>query len=262
MAKVYLVGAGPGAADLLTMRAARVIESADVILYDALVSDEILEFAKPTAQLIGVGKRGGGKFFNKTFQQEDINALLVQLALQVELVVRLKGGDPLVFGRAAEEIDALRDAGIDFEIVPGVTAACSAAAAAKISLTDRRVASQVLLTTAHHSEENLGRVSRVDSASDTTIVIYMPGRDYSLVQEQLRGTGIGDETPCLVVSRISSHDQKVFATTVRKLGEAPMLPAPSLVIVGEVARRELSREETSFHEITNPTTPFAIAWYS
>jgi siroheme synthase len=120
----------------------------------------------------------------------------------------------------------------------------------------------VLLTTAHHSEENQGRELRDDSASDTTIVIYMPGRDYSLVQEQLREACIGDETPCLVVSRISSQDQKVFATDVGRLGVAPILPAPSVLIVGEVARRESSRVATSFHETANPTTPFAIAWYA
>jgi len=262
MAKVYLVGAGPGAADLLTLRAVRAIESADVVLYDALVSDEVLTFTKPTARLIDVGKRCGSKFFNKTMKQEEINAQLVKFAQQVEVVVRLKGGDPLVFGRAAEEMDALRDAGIDFDVVPGVTAACSAAAAAKISLTDRRLASQVLLTTAHHSEDNHDREIRHDSPSDTTTVIYMPGRDYGLVQEQLREMGVGDETPCLVISRISSPDQKVFATNVGALGTAPILPAPSLLIVGEVARRDSSHFPTSFEEVTNSQSRFALAWYS
>jgi len=261
MAKVYLVGAGPGAADLLTLRAARIIESADVILYDALVGDDVLSLANPTARLIDVGKRAERKFFDKSFHQKEINALLVRSAQAAGVVVRLKGGDPLVFGRAAEEMEALRDAGIDFEIVPGVTAACSAAAAAKISLTDRRVASQVLLTTAHHSEEYQNRDLRDGSASGATTVIYMPGRDYSLVQEQLREQGVGDQIPCLVVSRVSFPDQQVFATTVGTLDEAPLLPAPSLLIVGEVARQQSARLDVAYQEVTNSQTRFALAWY-
>src|SRR4051812_41289379 len=141
MSKVFLIGAGPGAADLLTLRAARLLESADVVLFDALVSADVLLLTKSTARLINVGKRCG----RKALEQHEISRLLVQAAESSEVVVRLKGGDPLVFGRAAEEMQALRTAGIDFEIVPGVTAACSAAAAAKISLTDRNHSSELVL---------------------------------------------------------------------------------------------------------------------
>jgi uroporphyrin-III C-methyltransferase len=138
--KVYLVGAGPGDPDLLTLKAAKLLAQAEVVLYDSLVSREVLALISQTALLLDVGKRAGKKLLT----QDESNSLLVSYAQEGKLVVRLKGGDPLLFGRAGEEMESLRRAGIDFEIVPGITAAVGAAAAAKISLTDRRVASQVL----------------------------------------------------------------------------------------------------------------------
>ena len=143
MGKVYLIGAGPGDPELLTLKAARLLARADVVLHDALVSREVLEVISNAAEVIDVGKRAGRKLLT----QEEINALLVSYAQKGEIVVRLKGGDPSIFGRAGEEIESLRKAGIEYEIVPGITAALGAAAAAGISLTDRRVASQILLTT-------------------------------------------------------------------------------------------------------------------
>src|SRR2546421_10934099 len=141
--KVYLVGAGPGDPELLTLKAARLLARADVVLHDALVSDAVLAMISPATELINVGKRAGQKLLS----QDEINALLVSYGRTRPEVVRLKGGDPLIFGRAGEEIEALRKAGIEYEIVPGISAALGAAAAAGISLTDRRVASQILLTT-------------------------------------------------------------------------------------------------------------------
>lgn len=232
MGKVYLVGAGPGSADLLTLRALRLIQGADVILFDALVSSEVLQLASSNARLISVGKRSG----RKSFSQEDISALLIHTARGAELVVRLKGGDPMIFGRAAEEMAALREQSIEFEIVPGVTAACSAAAVAKISLTDRRIASKVSFLTAHSCEENADRKWIEPSEEDNrTLVIYMPGRDYERLSSDLLEAGISSPTPCVVVSRIGSADQQLLRTDVGSLRFVTALAAPSLMIVGEVA---------------------------
>jgi uroporphyrin-III C-methyltransferase len=232
MGKVYLIGAGPGSADLLTVRALRVLQTADTVLYDALVGTDILQLAPSSARLISVGKRQG----RKSLEQDDINALLIYSARHAKTVVRLKGGDPTVFGRAAEEINALKAAGIDFEIVPGVTAACSAAAAAKISLTDRRISSEVSLTTAHHCDENAGQPWLGAFNGSRTIVIYMPGREYDRISSNLLDAGFPSGTPCIVVSKIGSADEHVLSTTVGVLGETSSLPAPSVIIVGEVAR--------------------------
>ena len=230
--KVFLVGAGPGSLDLLTLRAARLIEKADVILYDALIGTDILQLARSNARLINVGKRCG----TKALSQEDINAVLVYWARSGDTVVRLKGGDPGVFGRAAEEASALRSAGIQFEIVPGVTAACSAAAAAGISLTDRNVASQVIFATAHHSDENSHRKLASAAREGRTIVLYMPGHDYERICTELRQAGLSSDTPCVVISKIATTDQRVTWSTLRMLAEHSALPSPSVLIIGEVAR--------------------------
>src|SRR5258708_22329561 len=141
--KVYLVGAGPGDPELLSLNAGGLLAGADVVLHDGLVSDGVLAMVSCSAEIINVGKRAG----HKLLTQGEINALLVSYGRTRSTVVRLKGGDPSIFGRAGEEIEALRSAGIDYEIVPGISAALGAAAAAGISLTDRRMASQILLTT-------------------------------------------------------------------------------------------------------------------
>jgi uroporphyrin-III C-methyltransferase len=231
--KVFLVGAGPGSVDLLTLRAAKLIGNADVVLYDALIGTDILELARPNARLINVGKRCG----KKSLAQEDINALLVYWALSGDAVVRLKGGDPGVFGRVAEEVAALREAKIEFEIVPGVTAACSAAAAAQISLTDRRVASQVAFATVHHSEENSAENFAAAAREGRTLVLYMPGHDYERIFRELRGAGLKSDTPCVIVTKIATPDQQVIWSDLRSLTDHAALPSPSILIVGEVTRR-------------------------
>src|SRR5246127_2058843 len=149
MGKVYLVGAGPGDPDLLTVKAARLLARAGIVFRDSLVSREVLGLIARDAEVIDVGKRCGRKLLT----QEEINSVLVSAAAKHEVVIRLKGGDPLVFGRAAEEIEALRKAAIEFEIVPGITAALGAAAAAGISLTDRRAASQIVISTFFRGKE-------------------------------------------------------------------------------------------------------------
>ncbi len=232
--RVLLVGAGPGSVDLLTLRAARAIEHADVILYDALIGTDVLQLAKPNVRLINVGKRCG----EKALSQDDINAMLVYWARSGDSVVRLKGGDPGVFGRGAEEASALREAGIPFEIVPGVTAACSAAAAAGISLTDRAVASQVVFATAHHSDENWERSFASSAREGRTLVLYMPGHDYERIFGELRRAGLKADTPCVVVSKIGRQDQQVTWIDLQSLSTSSALPSPSVLIVGEVARQE------------------------
>jgi uroporphyrin-III C-methyltransferase len=241
MGKVYLIGAGPGDPELLTLKAARLLGQADVVLHDSLVSTEVLALISPSAQIVDVGKRAG----HKLLTQDEINALLVDYAKSKGIVVRLKGGDPTIFGRAGEEIEALRNAGIGYEIVPGITAAVGAAAAAGISLTDRRVASQVLITTFSRGAD----ASAMDWASvspTTTLVLYMPGAEYAAVSEWLREGGLPGDLPCAIVSRASSQQQEIRWSTVGHLANEKKLPAPSLLIVGRVAARVVDEISQKF----------------
>ena len=227
--KVYLVGAGPGDPELLTRKAWRALQSADFVLHDDLVSEEILCTIPARAQIMNVGKRCGAKAISQT----EINALMISLASENKIVVRLKSGDPLLFGRAGEEMEALRAAGVAFEVVPGVTSALGAAASAQISLTDRRHASRVVFVTAHR-EGGVGLVNEHDVAANTTYVIYMPGNRYADLAIELQAAGIGAQTPCLLISRATTKDEKLFPTTVGKLPECPAAASPSVLIVGTV----------------------------
>jgi uroporphyrin-III C-methyltransferase len=228
--KVYLVGAGPGDPELLTRKAWRILQSATVVLHDDLVPQELLRVLPPTAQLVNVGKRCGAKGIS----QGEINQLMVQLAHEGKMIARLKSGDPLLFGRAGEEMEALRRAGIDFEVIPGVTAALGAAASAQISLTDRRHASRVVFVTAHR-EGGTGLTNERHVAADTTYVIYMPGHRYAELAAELRAAGIGGEIPCVVILRATTNDETIFRTTVGQLQECPPAASPSLLVVGIVA---------------------------
>jgi uroporphyrin-III C-methyltransferase len=226
-AKVYLVGAGPGDPELLTIRAARILGSADVVLHDALVSAEVLALIPATAQRIDVGKRCGQRLLS----QDDINLLLISYAASHRVIVRLKGGDPLLFGRAGEEMAALRDAGVEFEVVPGISAAFAAAAAAHMSLTDRRITPQVLFTTMHRGAGSDSIPLRYIDHS-TTVVIYMPGSDYEHVSRALRENGWPADTPCAIVSHAARPQQVIRTTSLENLSRQAALPAPSLMIVG------------------------------
>lgn len=230
--KVYLVGAGPGDPELLTLKAARLLRAADAVLYDELVAPEILQLANPSAQLHNVGKRCG----SKKITQEEINFLMVGLASVGLQVVRLKGGDPLIFGRAGEEIEGLRRAGIPYEVVPGVTAALGAAAEAGIPLTYRRGPAAVAFVTGHRAANNEESDWRAFVCSGATLVIYMPGRNFGKIARRLRKAGLAGQTPCALVSRATTADQQLHVTTVRELPAAPQLAAPALLIVGEVVR--------------------------
>jgi len=230
--KVYLVGAGPGDPELLTLKALRLLRSAEAVLHDELVAPEILQLIPSTAQIHNVGKRCG----KKKILQGEINFLMVALAASGLRVVRLKGGDPLIFGRAGEEIESLRRANIPYEIVPGVTSAVGAAAAAQIPLTHRRASSALVLITAHRaSEKNPSDWSKF-VASGATLVIYMPGQNYSDIARRLTSAGLAGETPCAVISRATTRYQRTYRTTVLDLHRTPQLASPTLVIVGDVVR--------------------------
>jgi uroporphyrin-III C-methyltransferase len=228
--KVFLLGAGPGDPELLTVKALRILQRADVVMHDSLVSEEILRLIPQGAEKIDVGKRAGFRLLS----QDDINSLLVASAQTHLTVVRLKGGDPMLFGRAAEEIRVLREAGIEFEIVPGISAAFGAAAAANISLTDRRVASHVLFTTYSRSQESRA-LPGIGLTSETTVVVYMPGTDYSGASRWLQEAGLPGETPCRVISKATQREQSTVGTTLEGLKKLFALPAPALLLVGRVA---------------------------
>jgi uroporphyrin-III C-methyltransferase len=227
--KVYLVGAGPGDPDLLTLKALRLLQNAEVVLHDDLVAPEILALIAHTARVQNVGKRCGAR----TMRQEEINFLLVTLAESGLHVVRLKSGDPLIFGRAGEEMEALRRANIAYEIVPGVTSPLGSAAAAGIPLTHRRCSSTLILTTGHHAAEHSPLEWKQFAITRSTLVIYMPGHDYAAIARKLTDAGFADQIPCAIVSRATTPDQRVHFTDVAHLQHSPRLPAPTLLVVGE-----------------------------
>jgi uroporphyrin-III C-methyltransferase len=239
--KVYLVGAGPGDPELLTLKALRVLQAADVVLHDELVGAEILSLAPPKAQIHNVGKRCG----RKSATQAEINALLINFALLDLQVVRLKGGDPFIFGRGGEEIEALRNANLAVEVIPGVTAALGAAAAAQIPLTHRRISSSLIFVTNHHSSAITGSDWPTSISPTATVVVYMPGYAYAATARQLVAAGLKASTPCAIISQATRPEERVFKTTIEQLHSTPRLPAPTLLVVGEVVRLA---EHPSLHE--------------
>ncbi len=227
---VYLVGAGPGDPNLVTLRAARLLATADVILPDDLVSDDVLDLASPTAEIIPVGKRCG----QPRITQAGIHELMLYHAGLGRSVVRLKSGDPLVFGRAGEEMAALRAADIPFEIVPGISTAFAVAASLQTPLTDRTAASKLVLATAHHAEGKLALTPSWHGAfpPEATLVLYMPGRNFAALSADLMAAGIPGDAPCVAVSKATTADEQVCATTVAALPEAPVGPAPLILLIG------------------------------
>jgi uroporphyrin-III C-methyltransferase/precorrin-2 dehydrogenase/sirohydrochlorin ferrochelatase len=231
---VALVGAGPGDPELLTLKALRALQAADVILYDRLVSPEVLELARREAKRMLVGKMGNGP----SCRQDDINALMVRLARDGRHVVRLKGGDPMVFGRAAEEMEACRAAGVPVEVVPGITAALGAAAALQIPLTDRRIARRLQLVTGHGER---GALPDYDWASladaGTTTVLYMAGKTFAEMLPKLIAAGLDPETPSVAVASATTPRSIKVRCVLRDLPSAlcTLEPsAPCLIIIGKV----------------------------
>ena len=227
---VYLAGAGPGDPGLLTLRVLRLLETADVILPDDLVSEEILSLAHAGAAITPVGKRCG----QPRITQAEIHVLMLEAAQAGRSVLRLKSGDPLIFGRAGEEIAALRGANVPFEIVPGITTAFAAAARLKTPLTDRSAASKLILATAHHAAGKLELTPKWEGAfpDDATLVIYMPGRKFRALADDLIGSGIDAATPCVAISKATAPDEQVFGSTLAKLEDDDVGPAPVILLIG------------------------------
>jgi uroporphyrin-III C-methyltransferase len=253
--KVYLVGAGPGNPELLTIKAATLLAAADVVLHDGLVAPAILKLAPARAHVHNIGKRCG----KKRISQEEINFLMVELASLGMKVVRLKSGDPLIFGRLVEETEALRKAGVDFEIVPGVTSAFGAAASIQIPLTSRRASPALVLLTGHRASGNEEADWQKFVSSGATLAIYMPGHHYSEIAARLRRAGAAAETPCAIVSRATTRDQQTFVTSVAALHDAPQLPSPTLLVVGEVIRLSAAFESQFPHIVLNQPVQLAAS---
>jgi len=227
---VYLVGAGPGDPNFLTLRALHLLQTADVILPDDLVSDEVLSLVNPEAVVIPVGKRCG----QPRITQAGIHELLLLHAGAGKSVVRLKSGDPLIFGRANEEMEALRGAGIPFEIVSGITTAFAVAASLQTPLTNRDSASKLILATAHHAAgKTLPVAWEGVFPADSTLVLYMPGRDFTALAASLIAAGIPAETPVAAVSKASTPEEQVTSTTLGELPASQPGPAPLLLLIGQ-----------------------------
>lgn len=233
--KVYFVGAGSGDPELLTRKAWRILSEAEVVLHDALIAPELLLLPPASALILDVGKRCG----QKSTAQAEIHAVMIEQVRAGRSVVRLQGGDPLIFGRAGEEFAALREAGIAFEIIPGVTAASAAAAAAQITLTDRRRASRLIFLSAHRHGGQFDATWESLPASDATLAIYMPGRDFERIALELCRAGYAPETPCVVVSQASTPEQKVLQADLSYLPEIVELAPPTILLVGEVTREDV-----------------------
>lgn len=234
---VWLVGAGPGDPELLTMKAVRLIEAADIVFYDALVGPRILDLIPAATRRVSVGKRSG----RHSKDQKSIDALLVEAAAAGRRVVRLKGGDPSLFGRSAEELAALTTAGHPVFICPGVTAASAAAAAAGVSLTLRGVARSVRFITAHSQHGAALDLDWDDLArSDTTLAFYMGRAAAPLIASRLIAAGLAGATPVLIACNISLPGETMLATRLDLLGlavKAVAADAPTLILVGEAMRR-------------------------
>lgn len=233
--RVTLVGAGPGDPELLTIRAVRAMQEADVILFDALVSADVLAFAHTTAKRMLVGKRG----HRPSCKQDDINTLMVKIARQGKHVVRLKSGDPGLFGRAGEEIAALIAAGIPVSIIPGVTSASAMAASLNVSLTHRHKAQSVRFLTGHSKTGGLPDDLDWKGLADptATLVIYMGGRTGAAIAARLISLGLPQSTPCVVVRSISRPGETTRSGTLRELATARLTTVgedPVLIGIGHV----------------------------
>ncbi|HKB57888.1 MAG TPA: uroporphyrinogen-III C-methyltransferase [Lacunisphaera sp.] len=232
---VWLVGAGPGAADLITVRGLRLLQEAEAVVYDELINRELLRHCAAGCELHAVGKRAGCH----SASQGEINNLLVSLGSAGRKVVRLKGGDPLIFGRAGEEIEALRGAGIPFEVVPGVTAATASGAVAGLPLTHRDHSSAVVFITGHQCAANTSALDWGSLAQlRATLCFYMGVRRLPEIAANLLGHGMAADMPLAVISEATLPTQKILVGTLREAKKlsADLAGQPALVVIGEVVR--------------------------
>ncbi|MBV1786693.1 uroporphyrinogen-III C-methyltransferase [Marinobacterium sp. D7] len=233
--QVHLIGCGPGALDLLTVRAFRLIEQAEVVIYDRLVGEDILDLIPESAERYYVGKAAG----QHSVTQARIGELMVEQALRGKTVLRLKGGDPAIFARMAEEIDTLNAAGIEWQIVPGITAASGCAAAAGIPLTDRASAHQVRFVTATHHASHLEHDWATLARPDQTLVFYMGLESLPDITASLQANGLPAEWPILLIENGTRDNQRNLLSTLDSVVEQAreaQFKTPSLIIVGEVTR--------------------------
>jgi len=242
MGKVYLTGAGPGDIDLLTVKALRVVKMADVIIYDRLANPDILTYAKDGCEFIYVGKEDS----HHTLPQEEINEVIYQAALRHEHVVRLKGGDPLVFGRGGEEGIYLKERGIVFEFIPGITSAIAVPEYAGIPVTHRGVTVSFRVVTGHESKKPQSQIPWENYRTDDTIVFLMGLHNLEKITKKLMEIGKPKEHPVAVISRGTTPDEKTVVGTLEDIYEkAKGLPTPALIVVGEVVKL---REQLSWFE--------------
>ncbi len=253
---VSLVGAGPGDPELLTLRAVRALRSADVILYDDLVSDAVMEFARREARRILVGKTGYGP----SCKQTQINALMVELAGQGNRVVRLKSGDPMIFGRAGEEVDVLRSAEVAFEVIPGISAVQAAAASLNVSLTHRDHAKRLQLVTGHSREGRLPDTLDWQALADqhATTAVYMAQRTLAELTQKLIASGMPPATPAVATFNLTRADARTITGTIATLPgllQTDGIKGPCLVLIGEVFRAATTGQAPAMDLLVNPGGP-------
>ena len=244
---VHLVGAGPGDPELLTVRAARLLAAADVIVHDALADSSIIELANPAAERIDVGKRPG-----RPTPQENINALLVHLGRQGLEVVRLKGGDPFVFGRGGEEAEALADAGVPYTIVPGISSAIAAPAAAGIPVTHRGISASFTVVTGHRER---GGSSSIDwealARVGDTIVVLMGVSERARIAARLMDGGLAPDTPVAAIRYGTRPEQTTLRTPLAGLADAPV-ESPSTIVIGGVAALSFDAMHATLEGVVEP----------
>lgn len=234
MAKVYLVGAGPGDPELITVRGLKLLKEADIIIYDRLGTQGVLDFARGDAELIDVGKRRG----KHTIEQDRINEILVEKAKTEKMVIRLKGGDPFVFGRGGEEIRALRNEGIEWEVVPGVSSAIAVPAMVGIPVTDRKYASSFSIVTGQEAPTKIKPGVDYGGLQANTVVILMGVRNLPTIAAQMLESR-SPETPVAIIEKGTTSAQRIITTTLEKAAETAEkedVNPPAIIVVGEVVR--------------------------